>query len=156
MSILTGMTTGVIEAAPLEVFAKLTNLSGLPSWNVAMTKVWELPENLEPGAEWVVECHVLGRSWRSRSRCEVFDPDAGPFAYRSGTDDGNPSYARWEWTVTPAGDATAVEVRWELHPVTFWRRVLLGRIRARQLAKAEVPTSLGALRQAVRQVPAPG
>ena len=36
-------------------------------------------------------------------------------------------------------------VTWELHPVTFWRRMLLARIRGGQLAHTEVPTSLAAL-----------
>lgn len=156
MTTLTGQTTAVIEASPAAVFCKLTDLAGLPSWNAAMTKMCEVPEILEPGAEWVVEFHVLGRSWRSRSRCEIFDPDARRFVCRSGTDDGNPSHARWEWTVTPEGDASAVEVRWELHPVTFWRRVLLGRIRGRQLGRGEVPNSLSALGRAVSQVSAAG
>ena len=39
---------------------------------------------------------------------------------------------------------------WTLNPQTFWRRVLLGRIRQRQLTKTEVPTSLAALQAAVK------
>jgi hypothetical protein len=42
-----------------------------------------------------------------------------------------------------------------LRPVTFWRRVLLGRIRARQLARTEVPTSLAALAAAAAAVAMP-
>jgi hypothetical protein len=48
-------------------------------------------------------------------------------------------------------------VPWELHPATFWRRVLLVRIRARQLARNEIPASLAALARAALDVqPADG
>jgi hypothetical protein len=48
-------------------------------------------------------------------------------------------------------------VTWELHPATFWRRVLLVRIRARQLSRTEIPASLAALARAVLDVhPADG
>ena len=39
-------------------------------------------------------------------------------------------------------------VSWDLYPATFWRRVLLGRVRARQLARTELPASLTVLAQA--------
>ncbi|MGH3578253.1 MAG: hypothetical protein ACRDU0_11940, partial [Mycobacterium sp.] len=45
-------TTG---ASPAAVFARITDLGGLPDWNGAMTRVVEVPERLEPGAQWVVE-----------------------------------------------------------------------------------------------------
>lgn len=138
------------ESLPDAVFARITDLSGLPEWNAAMVKVVEVPELLAPGAQWVVEFRALGQSWRSRSTCEVLDSRMGRFAYRSGTDDGNPSSASWDWTVTPSGRGSVIEVAWELHPETFWRRVLLSKVRAHQLAKQEVPASLAALAQAVR------
>ena len=144
MTTIRGQVTAVVEASPDAVFTTLTDLSALPSWNEAMTTVCELPARLAPGAEWVVEFHVLGRTWRSRSRCESIDPAARRFIHRTGTDDGNPSYAQWEWAVDPADPGSRVTVTWMLHPVTFWRRVLLARVRARQLAR-EVPTSLAAL-----------
>lgn len=71
------------------------------------------------------------------------------FVYQSRTDDGNPSYARWRWEVSDHADGSQVSVTWELHPVTFWRRVLLVRIRSRQLARTEIPASLAALARAV-------
>jgi uncharacterized protein YndB with AHSA1/START domain len=145
MSEIRGKTTATIAASPDEVFAKITDMNGLPSWNSAMTRVCEQPARLETGAEWVVEFHVLGRTWLSRSRCEAIDPTARRFVYRSCTDDGNPSHAQWEWNVTPAEQGSRVEVAWQLHPVTFWRRVLLGKIRARQLAHGEVAASLAEL-----------
>ena len=142
---LEGQTVASVAACPEVVFAAITDLAGLPSWNTAMTAVREAPAQLEPGAEWVVEFHVLGRRWLSRSRCEAIDPGVRHFSYRSQTDDGNPSYARWQWWVDGGDGGATVGVRWELNPVTFWRRVLLGHIRARQLARREVPTSLAAL-----------
>ena len=148
MTTIRGQATALVEAPPDAVFAKVTDLAALPSWNEAMTAVCELPEHVTPGAEWVVEFHVLGRSWRSRSRCDSIDPTARRFTHRTGTDDGNPSSAEWEWTVAPVAPAESgsrVTVTWTLHPVTFWRRVLLARVRNRQLARREVPTSLAAL-----------
>lgn len=127
------------------MFATLTKLSDLPAWNAAMTSVVDHPAKLEVGAEWVVEFHALGQNWRSRSRVMEFDAIGRRFVYRSSTDDGNPSYARWSWEVSDDPAGSRVAVTWELHPVTFWRRVLLSRIRARQLARTEIPTSLAAL-----------
>jgi hypothetical protein len=127
------------------VFAKITDLSALPTWNAAMTRVLVHPERLEPGAEWVVEFHILGRTWRSRSRCEAIDPGARRFTYRTQTDDGNPSHAEWRWEVDEADAGARVRVRFELYPVTFWRRFLLSRVRARQLTRHELPASVVAL-----------
>lgn len=145
MTRLTGMVAAEVGAAPDAVLAKITDVAGLPSWNAAMTRLCEEPAVVEPGAEWVVEFHWMGRTWRSRSRCEVIDRDALRFTHRTQTDDGNASYADWEWTVTGVGDRSKIEVSWELHPATFWRRVLLARMRNRQLAKVEVPASLAEL-----------
>lgn len=137
--------TAVVAASPDAVFRTLTHLAQLPEWNGAITRVLELPPELVPGAEWVVELHALGQTWPSRSRLEVIDPVTRRFEYRAWTDDGNPSYARWSWTVDEDPSGSRVNVTWDLHPATFWRRVLLGRIRARQLARTEIPTSLRAL-----------
>ncbi|MGH9205822.1 MAG: SRPBCC family protein [Acidimicrobiales bacterium] len=145
MTAINGNAGAEVGAGSEAVFAKITGLGELPSWNAVMTRVCEQPVRLEPGAQWVVEFHVLGRTWRSRSRCEAIDCDGCRFIYRTQTDDGNPSYATWEWTVTPIGARSRVEVSWELHPVTFWRRVLLAKVRNRQLARQEVPASLAAL-----------
>lgn len=135
----------VVPATPDAVFGALTDIAALPEWNRAMTAVIEQPDRLEAGAAWVVEFHALGQTWRSRSVVEEIDAARRRFTYRSGTDDGNPSYARWTWTVADEGAGSRVTVAWELRPVTFWRRVLLARVRARQLARTEVPRSLEAL-----------
>lgn len=134
-----------VPAPAAAVFATLVDPAALPSWNTAIRRVVDAPESLAPGDEWVVELGALGTSWHSRSRVVELEPEAGVFVYRSGTDDGNPSYADWRWMVTPDGDSSHVTVTWDLHPVTFWRRVLLGRIRARQLRSGELPASLQAL-----------
>ena len=146
----TAHASHVVSASADAVFATLTDIGRLPEWNAAMTSVIEQPDDgLEVGAEWLVEFHALGQTWRSRSTVEELDVAGRRFVYRSGTDDGNPSYARWTWTVTDDGKGSRVTVTWELRPVTFWRRVLLARIRARQLARSEVPASLAALSRAV-------
>jgi uncharacterized protein YndB with AHSA1/START domain len=142
---LTGESTRTVEASPEAVFAVITDLAELPSWNATMTRVLDRPEHLEPGAQWVVEFHVLGRTWRSRSTCEAIEPQTRRFVYRTQTDDGNPSHATWRWEVDDAGGATTVRVRFELHPKSFWRRLLLARIRVRQLTRQELPASLAAL-----------
>jgi len=121
----------------------------LPSWNTAITRVLDVPTPLTVDDEWVVEMSALGQTWSSRSRLIALDRDARRFSYRSATDDGNPSYAEWTWTVTEAPGGCEVTVTWILNPQTFWRRVLLGRIRQRQLTRTEVPTSLAALQAAV-------
>jgi hypothetical protein len=135
----------------------LTDIARLPEWNDVMTSVIEKPDRLAVGAEWLVEFHALGQTWRSRSIAEEIDLEARRFAYRSSTEDGNPSYARWTWEVSDRANGSQVTVSWELHPVTFWRRVLLVHIRARQLARNEIPASLAALARAVLDVqPADG
>lgn len=85
--------SAVLPAGPDAVFATLTDLARLPDWNAAMTSVVDQHGQLEVGAEWVVEFRALGQRWRSRSTVEELDVAARRFAYRSGTDDGNPSYA---------------------------------------------------------------
>lgn len=147
----TAQASSVVPAAADAVFRTLTDVARLPEWNRAMTSVVEQPERLDVGAEWVVEFHALGQTWRSRSILEEIDPARRRFAYRSGTDDGNPSFARWTWTVAHDEAGSRVTVRWELHPVTFWRRVLLVRVRIRQLARTEIPASLAALARAASE-----
>jgi uncharacterized protein YndB with AHSA1/START domain len=137
--------SAVVTARPDDVFGTLTDIARLPDWNTAMTSVVDHPDHLEAGAEWVVEFRVLGQTWRSRSTVEELDRPGRRFVYRSRSDDGNPSYARWSWEVTEDPVGSKVTVRWELHPATFWRRTLLVRIRGRQLARTELPASLAAL-----------
>ena len=144
-------TSTVVRADAEAVFRTLTDVARLPEWNAAMTSVIEQPDQLDVGAEWVVELHALGQTWRSRSVVEELDLVGRRFTYRSGTDDGNPSYARWTWEIIDDGGGSCVTVTWDLRPVTFWRRVLLARVRARQLARTEVPASLAALGRAVTE-----
>ncbi len=107
----------------------------------------DAPEALVEGAEWVVEFRALGQSWHSRSKLVDLDPEARRFAHRSRTDDGNPSWVDWEWRVEGHPTGAEVTVTWDLHPVTFWRRLLFSHLRNRQLARTEVPRSLAALGQ---------
>jgi uncharacterized protein YndB with AHSA1/START domain len=153
---ITGSSTVVIGAPAEAVFATLTDIKGLAAWNDKMTRVVDQPAELCTGEEWVVEFHVLGRTWRSRSVIDELDAERGRFAYRSRTDDDNPSEATWAWDVVADGAGSRVTVAWSLRPVTFWRRILLGRIRARQLARTEVPASLAALASVVTQAATTG
>lgn len=137
--------SAIIPANADEVFGAVIDIAGLPRWNRAMTTVVEQTRPFEVGAEWVVEFRVLGQTWRSRSTVETLDTPGRRFVYRSGSDDGNPSYARWAWDVAADGAGSRVTVTWSLHPATFWRRVLLARVRGRQLGRSEVPESLAAL-----------
>lgn len=129
----------------------ITDLRRLPEWNAGITKVLEVPDDLTPGCEWVVTVAALDQTWPSRSRLEVLDLGAREFRYRSATDDGNPSYAGWTWRVTERPGGCEVHVTWEIHPRTFWRRVLFAPIRRRQLASSEVPASLAGLAAAARR-----
>lgn len=142
----------VVGASPGDVFDTITDIARLPDWNDAITSVIEQPDQLDVGAQWVVGMHALGQSWRSRSTVEVADPAGRCFAYRSATDDGNPSYTLWTWVVADHAHGALVTVACELHPSTFWRRVLFVRIRARQLARNELPGSLAALDAAAKLV----
>lgn len=147
----TGSVTGSISRSPNHVFACLSDIDRLPDWNANITKVLDGPDAIIPGAEWVVEMKALGNSWPSRSKVQEYDPTARVFGYRSCTDDGNPSYAIWRWVVEPAAEgASRVTVSWDLKPATFWRRVLLARIRAHQLRR-EVPASIDALARALQE-----
>jgi len=135
----------ILEAPADDVFRTVTEISRLPEWNTAITAVIEQPDQLKVGAQWIVEMHALGQKWHSRSIVETLDPIGRCFAYRSATDDGNPSYALWTWVVADHPDGALVTVASELHPRTFWRRALLVRIRSRQLANTELNHSLTAL-----------
>ena len=137
--------TRLISAEPDDVFRLLTEPRRLPEWNRAIVRLVEAPESLTTGSQWVVELSALGQSWPSRSTVVELDTKARRFAYRSQSDDGNPSYADWTWQVDNAPDGCAVTVSLALHPATFWRRVLLVKIRGRQLRRHELPESLSAL-----------
>jgi hypothetical protein len=144
---LKGSVTQTLAIEPAAAFALVTDIECLPEWNAVITRVVERPDALANGAEWVVELSAMGSSWNSRSRVTDHDADAGRFAYRSQTDDGNPSYGDWCWQVVEAPTGCRVTVTWDLHPQTFWRRVLLARIR-NQALKKETRASLGSLERA--------
>jgi uncharacterized protein YndB with AHSA1/START domain len=131
------------------VFSLISDPARLSSWNRAIRATITAPGELVAGAQWVVEMHALGQSWRSRSTLVEIDRDAHRLAYRSQTDDGNPSFADWIWNVTGDSTGCVVEVSVDLHPATFWRRVLLAHVRARQLRRGELPDSLEQLERTV-------
>ena len=140
-----GSAAATVGAPPDRVFRLITDVSRLPEWNAIMTEVVDAPAELIEGSEWVVAFKAMNAMrWRSRSRCEELDPVARRFRHRSGTDDGNPSYALWTWEVLSSGEKSTVKVSWELHPVTVMRRVALSRVRQRMLS-GEVEASLQAL-----------
>jgi len=140
-----GASSTVVGIEPAAAFSILTDLAHLPTWNKKMVRVLALPDRVEPGAEWVVEFAMFGRKWKSRSRVGILDPVAHRFEYRTQTDDGNPSFTEWKWAVEPRGEGCHVNVSWDLHPLTFWRRAFFSRVRAGQLGHNEVPASLAAL-----------
>ena len=141
-----------VEAPAGDVFTLITTPERLLEWNGAIVRVIDAPDKLTPGAQWVVLLSALGQSWPSRSTVVAIDPRARHLAYRSQTDDGNPSYVDWSWTVADAPGGCEVTVSWALHPATYWRRVLLARIRSQQLRRREVPASLHALASATTVV----
>jgi uncharacterized protein YndB with AHSA1/START domain len=141
-----GTAATEVDAPAADVFAAITDVAALPSWNEHVRRVLEAPDRpLAEGDEWVVEMQAMGRTWPSRARVLRHDPDTGRFEHRSRTDDGNPSWAEWRWQVTPLTDGrTRLSVEWELEPRSFWRRLLLARLRA-PLLHVEVVDSLADL-----------
>jgi uncharacterized protein YndB with AHSA1/START domain len=140
--------TSVIDAPPARVFEVITDIDRLPEWNAEIANVVEGCAVLEVGAEWVVEIHALHTHWKSRSRVIELDPGRGRFAYRSQTDDGNPSHADWQWDVTADPAGTRVRVTVEARPRTFWRKLLASRLRPPGLQEA-MDRSLRALSEQV-------
>lgn len=133
-----------IDAQAEAVFGRVVDIAGLPEWNRAISEIVEAPDELRPGSVWKVRIHALGQSWVSTSTLMELDPSSGTFGYRSQTDDGNPSYADWHWTVRSKGSASEVAVSVDLHPLSFWRKYLLVRLRRPALRK-EMQRSLAAL-----------
>jgi uncharacterized protein YndB with AHSA1/START domain len=133
-----------VSATPENVFALVTDASKLPSWNRAIVELTEGPARLEPGSVWKVRMRALGRSWVSRSRVTSLDLTVGHFAYRSQSDDGNASYADWDWQVEPEDNGSRVTVGVDLHPASFWRKYLLVHLR-RPALRRELIQSLQAL-----------
>lgn len=140
-----GSASGTVPALPEAVFEVVTDIGRLPQWNKVIQRVVEQPDTLREGAEWVVTLKPPGMpEWSSRSKTLEHDPVHRRFRYRTSTEDGNPSWAIWEWQVDSDGDGSKVTVTWELHPKTFARRVLFSRMRNRALRR-EVQESIAAL-----------
>ena len=145
--------TRVMSAGPDDVFRLLTEPRRLPEWNDKVVRLVEAEVPLTTGSQWVVELSALGQSWLSRSTVVELDASTRRFAYRSQSDDGNPSYADWTWQVDHLPNGCAVTVSLGLHPATFWRRVLLAKVRGWQLRRHELPDSLSALASLATTVP---
>ncbi len=141
--------TAHVGASPAVVFARLTDIARLTEWNDAITEVIEQPAQLTPGVVWKVRLHALGQSWVSRSTLVELDPEHQRLRHRSQTDDGNPSYADWEWTVEPDASGARVTATVELHPCTFWRKYLFVHLR-RPALRREMRASMAALSTTVR------
>jgi uncharacterized protein YndB with AHSA1/START domain len=141
----TSQVAADVPAPAATVFAALTDVASLPRWNARIARVVEPPSApLAPGAVWVVQMKIPSppTSWPSRATCTAYDADRLVLGHRSVTDDGNPSYVDWRWRVVPTSTGSArVEVTWSVNPRTFWRRLLLARMRRHQLV-SEVRTSL--------------
>jgi uncharacterized protein YndB with AHSA1/START domain len=133
-----------VAASPEAVFDVVTDIQRLPEWNRGITDIVEAPERLEEGAVWKVRIHAMRQSWVSRSTATALDMGTLHFAYRSQSDDGNPSYADWAWRIEPEDDGARAIVTVNLVPITFWRRYLFARIRRPGLHK-EMGESLAAL-----------
>jgi uncharacterized protein YndB with AHSA1/START domain len=136
-----------ISATPERVFRLVADPSKLPSWNSAIVEVTEGPACLDLGSVWKVRIRALGRSWISKSQVTTLDPASGHFAYRSQSDNGNPSYADWDWQIEPDNDGSRVTVGVDLNPTTFWRKHFLVHLRRPALRK-EIAESLESLRAA--------
>ena len=145
MVVRTGAATGTVPAPPAAVFDAITNIDRLPEWNKTIQRVVERPDAPTERAEWVVAVKPPGMpEWLSRSKTLEHDPEGHRFRYRTCTEDGNPSWAIWEWQAEAAGTSSTVTVSWELHPETFARRVFFSRVRNRALRR-EVQASIEAL-----------
>jgi uncharacterized protein YndB with AHSA1/START domain len=140
--------TTVIDAPPAQVFERITDIEHLPDWNLEIPKVLEQPAVLDVDAQWVVQIHAMKIHWNSRSTVTELDPSCGRFAYRSQSDDGNPSHADWRWDVTDTGVGTRVTVFVAGHPRTLFRMAIASRLRPRGLQKA-MHQSLQTLREQV-------
>ena len=134
-----------VAAPPDDVFALITTPERLPEWNGAIVRVVDAPDQLSPGAEWVVQLSALGQSWPSRSTVVAHRSGSAtlcvPFADRRR----QPLLRRLVVAGCRCSRGCEVTVSCALHPATFWRRVLLAKIRSWQLRRRELPASLHAL-----------
>jgi hypothetical protein len=140
-----GTETILLSAAAPDVFGLLIDVGRLPEWNAHVHHVIERPERpLEAGTEWVIQMRAMGGRWPSRARALTVDRSALSFEHRSCSDDGNPSYALWSWQVRPSGPGSTLTVTWAVYPRSFWRKLLLARVRRPVLAQ-EVRASLAGM-----------
>ena len=87
---------------------------------------------------------AMGGKWPSRAHALTVDRAELSFEHRSCGDDGNPSYALWSWQVSPAGHGSRLTVTWAVYPRSFWRKLLIARVRLPLLAD-EVKASLAGM-----------
>lgn len=140
-----GCETVELTAAAPDVFDLLVDVDRMPEWNAHIDHVIERPDQpLREGVEWVIQMRAMGTRWPSRAHGLTVDRVGLRFEHRSCTDDGNPSYALWSWQVEPSGAGSRLTVTWTAHPRTFWRKLLLARLRRPVLAD-EVRASLAGL-----------
>lgn len=144
-----GTFSEYIEAPPDAVFARIIDVAKLPAWNSAIREVTEQPQTLTPGVIWKVRIHALGSTWVSKSEVVELDRTSRRFSYRSQSDDGNPSYADWTWTVDAEGAGAKVTVSFGINPKSFFRKYFGIHIRKPGLRK-EIKASLDRLSAAVR------
>lgn len=137
-----------IQAPPEAVFAHITDIEGLPSWNDRINEVVDKPRNLAEGAAWTVCVKANGATWNSHSEVLELDPTQHRFVHRSKREGNNPSYALWTWTVHLSETGSEVTVTCEPHPKTFLLKCLLLPIRKGPLRK-EMQASLNKLAESV-------
>ena len=143
-----GSHTGLVDAAPDDVFAAVTDIAGLPQWNDRIQRVVMAPDALDADAEWLVELKILGQQFQSRSRVLDIDPVARRVRYRSNPE-GDPDFAIWTWEIVPESGGSRVRVRWDLNPLQIANRVFWVRVRSRGLKK-ELPSSLASLESFIK------
>jgi uncharacterized protein YndB with AHSA1/START domain len=140
-----GTETVQLSASASDVFDLLVDVDRLPEWNAHIHHVIERPQRpLAEGVEWVIQMRAMGGRWPSRARALSVDRTALSFEHRSCSDDGNSSYALWSWRVSPGELGSTLTVTWAAHPRSFWRRLLIARVR-RPLLAAEVRASLAGI-----------
>jgi uncharacterized protein YndB with AHSA1/START domain len=150
-----GTASTQLDANPQAVFDLLVDPARLPGWNECIQAVLDAPvDPLQVGDDWVVRMRAMGRTWPSRSHAVVVDRIGLRFSYRSSTDDANPSYVQWAWQVSPREGGSTLTVAWSAHPATFWRRLVLARVRRPVLAR-EVRASLGRIGAVLATAPTP-
>ncbi len=140
-----GEASRIVDGPAARVFDVITDVDRLPEWNAAIDAIIERPPQLAEGTEWLVRIHVPRLpKWKSRSTVQHVDFDNWRFVYSSTSEDRNPSYIDWFWTVVDRSGRSEVTVRWHGYPQTFFRQRFAAPMRSRQLER-EVAASLDAL-----------